>query len=166
MESLEHLFLYCPWSSHVWRKVCIFYSIHFNDSSWNSFLSTWWTNSAKASLVGKLSREVAAFPILLKWSPLPHPVHKLNTDGAFREAQGLASGGGALRNHQGKILVGFSHTYSYNSSLEVEARAMLDGVKLALEHSVVQVQIEADSAILFAALMSQSKLPWKIAQIV
>ncbi|KAL3513314.1 hypothetical protein ACH5RR_026031 [Cinchona calisaya] len=76
-------------------------------------------------LVGKLRREVVASPIVLKWSPPPHPVHMLNTTEPFRAVQGLASGKGALRNHQGKILVGFSHTCSCNSSLEAGARAGL-----------------------------------------
>ncbi|KAL3534853.1 hypothetical protein ACH5RR_003314 [Cinchona calisaya] len=40
--------------------------------------------------------------------------------------------------------------------LEVEARAMLDGVKLTLEHLVDQLQIVADSAILIAALKDSS----------
>ncbi|KAL3504005.1 hypothetical protein ACH5RR_033846 [Cinchona calisaya] len=90
LESLEHLFLYCPWSSQVWRK-----------------------------------------------------------------------GGIALRDHQDKILVGFPHIYGHNSSMEAEARAMLDGVKRALKHLVDLLQIEVDSTFLIAVLKGQSRLPWK-----
>ncbi|KAL3513286.1 hypothetical protein ACH5RR_026003 [Cinchona calisaya] len=73
-------------------------------------------------LVGKLRRVGAASPIVLKWSPHPNSVHKLNMDDAFRVVKGLALGGGALRNHQDKIL--------------------------AVDH----MQIEADSVILIAAI--------------
>ncbi|XP_042964616.1 uncharacterized protein LOC122298830 [Carya illinoinensis] len=57
--------------------------------------------------------------------------YKLNVDGSSLRNPGLAGGGGVVRDHDGRVLVGFAIHYGQVSNNVAEGRALLDGLKLA-----------------------------------
>ncbi|CAH1412002.1 unnamed protein product [Lactuca virosa] len=59
----------------------------------------------------------------IKWAPPPFGILKLNTDGSLRN--GMAAGGGIIRDYKGSALVAFSTFYGPGTNTFAEARAPL-----------------------------------------
>ena len=78
----------------------------------------------------------------------------------------MAAGGFILRDWTGKtIKVGVAN-YGLSSSLVVEARALKDGVDLAVQVGYSIISIEGDNMIVIQALKDDCKGPWQIAHII
>lgn len=60
----------------------------------------------------------------------------------------MASGGGILRDPDGKIVFAFFKYFGNFSILEAETLALLHGLRLCQEKGIFKVQVEVDSAIL------------------
>jgi ribonuclease HI len=93
-------------------------------------------------------------PILIKWIPPPVNWAKLNTDGSVMGESGLAGGGGVIRNYLGNWVGGFSRSIGITTSVQAELRALKDGLQLALDLEIPNLEIEMDSTVAVKLLHS------------
>jgi ribonuclease HI len=98
-------------------------------------------------LIGSYSKVKLKSPILVKWTPPPLGWFKLNTDGSSLGNPGLAGGGGVIRNHLGEWVGGFSRTIGFTTSVQAELRALKDGLLLAIDFEILNLEIEMDSLV-------------------
>ncbi|KAL2506296.1 Uncharacterized protein Adt_21917 [Abeliophyllum distichum] len=68
-------------------------------------------------------------PTLVFWRTPPVGSYKINTDGCVKD--GVASGGGIIRDSSGQCIRAFFSFYGDCTILEAELRAILDGIILA-----------------------------------
>uniref|UniRef100_A0ACD6AMU6 Uncharacterized protein n=1 Tax=Avena sativa TaxID=4498 RepID=A0ACD6AMU6_AVESA len=93
----------------------------------------------------KVSKVEASRPPCTWHGPGPDVI-KLNYDGAVREEQGIAGGGGVARDARG-FRAAWCHVYhSISDPLSVEALAFRDAVAFAKQHGFVRVICESDCA--------------------
>ncbi|MQL84039.1 hypothetical protein Taro_016541 [Colocasia esculenta] len=88
---------------------------------------------------------------LVRWIP-PLQGLVLNVDGASKGNPGPCGGGGLVRISYGTVVLAFSYFYGVGSSILAEARAMCDGVQLAVEHGIFIAEIFSDSLTLVDCL--------------
>ena len=98
-------------------------------------------------LVGSYSKVKMRVPIPIKWSLSPLDWFKLNTDGSSLGNPGLARGGGLIRDHLGDWVGGFSRFIGFTTSVQVELRALKDGLLLAIDLWILNLEIEIDSLV-------------------
>lgn len=80
------------------------------------------------------------------WSPPDSGVFKFNADGAFCPEDLTGASGVVARDDAGAFVVARTHWYPYMANaLVADARAVRDGVNLALEWEAQKVVIECDS---------------------
>ncbi|KAJ1412363.1 Ribonuclease H domain [Sesbania bispinosa] len=84
--------------------------------------------------------------LYIKWIPPPTNWLKLNLDGAVSVLARLAGCGGVLRDHNGNFLGAFSAFLGDCSIMTAELRAILFGVKLAIQKKIANLIIESDSS--------------------
>ena len=72
---------------------------------------------------------------------------KLNTDGSSLGNPGLAGGGGIIRNHVGDWVGGFSRAIGITTSVQAELRALKDGLNLAIDLRILNLEVEMDSLV-------------------
>ena len=60
---------------------------------------------------------------------------------------GLARGGGLIRDHLGDSVGGFSRFIGFTTSVQVELRALKDGLLLAIDLEILNLEIEMDSLV-------------------
>ncbi|XP_027155463.1 uncharacterized protein LOC113782309 [Coffea eugenioides] len=87
--------------------------------------------------------------ISLSWSLPPFPYVKLNVDGSSLGNPGLTGVGGILRNHTGRVLKAFSTFYGFCTNTEIEAMALLEGLRLVpwrIDTIIRQVRQEISKA--------------------
>ncbi|KAL3534590.1 hypothetical protein ACH5RR_003051 [Cinchona calisaya] len=89
----------------------------------------------------------------------------LNTNGASKGSLKSSSREGVIIDSLGYVLVAFSNLYGKNSSLVLEARALLDYLQLEFDHGITHLDIELDSLIL-TSVVRNSKSAWMISQLV
>lgn len=78
----------------------------------------------------------------IKWAPPPFGILKLNTDGSSRN--GMAAGGGIIRDYKGSALVAFSTFYGPGTNTFAEARAPLFGLMLCYRLGYSKVAVESE----------------------
>ena len=83
----------------------------------------------------------------IKWISPPLGWFKLNTDGSLLRNPGLAGGGGIIRNHVGDWVGGFSRAIGVTTSVQAELRALKDGLKLAIDLRILNLEIEMNSLV-------------------
>ena len=93
-------------------------------------------------------------PIPIKWSLSPLDWFKLNTDGSSLGNPGLARGGGLIRDHLGDWVGGFSRFIGFTTSVQVELRALKDGLLLAIDLWILNLEIEIDSLVVVELINS------------
>jgi hypothetical protein len=98
-------------------------------------------------LIGSYSKVKIRTPIPVKWNPPPVGWFKLNTDGSSLGNPGLARGGGVIRNHLGDWVGGFSRAIGFTTSVQAELRALKDGLLLAINLEILNLEIEMDSLV-------------------
>ncbi|MQM15219.1 hypothetical protein Taro_048160, partial [Colocasia esculenta] len=97
---------------------------------------------------------------LVRWIP-PLDGFCLNVDGASKGNLGISGGGGCVRNSQGDILLAFAFNYGFGKSLQVEVRALHDGLLLVEENGLRVSLTYSDSAILVRSFNSNSPPGWE-----
>ena len=100
------------------------------------------------------------------WQAPLFPLLKLNVDGSSLYNPEHSGGGGILRDHSGHVLAAFSTFFGHYTSLEAEARALLEGLLTYQAHGYSQVLIEIDSKMLSDVIHAKAKYPWRIDHIV
>jgi ribonuclease HI len=98
-------------------------------------------------LIGNCSKEKSRISTSIKWVPPPLGWFKLNTDGSSLGNPGMAGGGGVIRNHVGDWEGGFSRAIGVTTSVQAELRALKDGLELAIELGILNLEIEMDSLV-------------------
>ena len=94
-------------------------------------------------------------------SKIPFPVslikpssgwHKLNTNGASIGNPGKAGGGGVIRDCHGDWVKGYSRSIGYTTSVLVEWWALQDGLILAIQLGINQLEVELDAKVIVELL--------------
>ncbi|MQL94781.1 hypothetical protein Taro_027441, partial [Colocasia esculenta] len=98
-------------------------------------------------------------PILVKWNP-PTVNYSLHVDGASKGNPGICGGGGCIRDKLGNFIDGFAFFYGFGSSILAEARAIHDGLRLAIERHYHISVLYTDSTILLRAISSGRPPHW------
>jgi ribonuclease HI len=98
-------------------------------------------------LIGSYSKVKLKSPIPVKWTLPPLGWFKLNTDGSSLGNPGLAGGGGIIRNPLGEWVGGFSRAIGFTTSVQAELRALKDGLLLAIDLEILNLEIEMDSLV-------------------
>ncbi|CAM0957910.1 unnamed protein product [Alopecurus aequalis] len=101
--------------------------------------------------------------ILVQWQPPRLGWFKLNFDGSVRyDGSGRASMGGVIRDHSGRVLAAFAEPTEHWSVGVVEARALIRGLRLALDCFIGRLVVEGDDQVLVKLLRgedSQTRIP-------
>ena len=83
--------------------------------------------------------------IFIRWIPPPTGWVKLNTDRCYKVNPGLASGGGLLRDEDGKWIKGFDYNIGICTVTMSELWAIYHGLTLAWNEGYRRVLVETDS---------------------
>lgn len=75
----------------------------------------------------------------------------MNTDASV--VNGIAAGGGIIRNHKGDILLAFDEEFGNQEILTAEALALLHGFILCEQNRIQYLAIEVDSALLVLLIL-------------
>ncbi|KAH0714996.1 hypothetical protein KY284_007901 [Solanum tuberosum] len=86
----------------------------------------------------------------IKWSPPLTETFKLNIDGSFSKDRNKGGIGGVIRDHNGQWVMGLYHNITAQNHCEVEA--LLEGLKIVADCSIVPIEIELDSSEVIEAL--------------
>ena len=81
----------------------------------------------------------------VKWAKPAIGWHRLNTDGSFNGASGLAGCGGLIRDSNGQWVKGFAKRIVAESSLAAELWGLREGLVLCLEIQALAVEVELDA---------------------
>ncbi|KAL4393368.1 hypothetical protein AHAS_Ahas02G0045000 [Arachis hypogaea] len=96
--------------------------------------------------------------IYVSWKPPPEGWVALNTDGAAKGNPGLASCGGAIRDHRGRWLGGFSRSIGLCSAFNAELWGIHDGLNLAWTMGMRKIIIYSDAAAVIALINNRREL--------
>lgn len=88
------------------------------------------------------------------WLPLDTGWIKFTTDGARSSNGSNASIGGVFKDSSTKWLCGFSMTVGKDSIFKIEARAVLEGLRMAWERRFKQLDVECGNAILVQTILA------------
>ncbi|KAF5193181.1 Ribonuclease h domain [Thalictrum thalictroides] len=99
-------------------------------------------------------------PTLVYWTRPPDGTLVMNTDAAAKE--GLTTGGGILRDHQGVHIANFFCFYGDGTNNSAECKAILDGRNLCniLRHK--DIWIHSYSTLAISWCTKQAKPPWNL----
>ncbi|CAO2203758.1 unnamed protein product [Urochloa humidicola] len=101
--------------------------------------------------------------VLVQWAPPPRGWFKVNFDGSvYHDGSRWASIGGAIRDSAGRVVLAFAEPTEHSTVGIVEARAMIRGLRLALELGVERVIAEGDDLVLARLLRgeeTQTRIP-------
>ena len=87
--------------------------------------------------------------VLVRWKPPPCGWFKINFDGSvYHDGSRRASIGDAIRDSAGRVLLAFADPTEHSTVAIVEARAMIRGLRLALELRLQRVVVEGDNLVL------------------
>ena len=89
---------------------------------------------------------------------------KLNFDGSVKN--GISKIGFIIRNHKGEILDMHNQTVHEKQIIQVEARALLEGVLRAEALGITKIIIEGDNLSVINAIKKTWKPPWEIRTII
>ncbi|KAL2481643.1 Uncharacterized protein Adt_34609 [Abeliophyllum distichum] len=98
-------------------------------------------------------------PTLVFWRTPPVRSYKINTDGCVKD--GVASGGGIIRDSSGQCIRAFFSFYGDCTILEAELRAILDGIILAQRLGLSVLWVESDSTLAIHCI-TKGGGPWHI----
>ncbi|CAL2227337.1 unnamed protein product [Prunus armeniaca] len=165
-KSVEHLFLLCNWVQPVWFGGPLNYRINSCWSIWKSRCSAVFDDISvcprSTLLVAKklindfnlvwcppgdaiLEEDINDGHRVVRWSPPPTSVYKINIDASWVSCTLQAGLGVVVRNSAGIFMGGCCVTRLASSAIEAEAHATLKGIKLAVERGFPNVVFESDS---------------------
>lgn len=81
----------------------------------------------------------------LKWIPPKPDIYKLNTDEAHSSTLNIDGIGGLIRNHHGNWIVGFSGKMPSQSSISAELYALIQGLRIGIQHNLSPLYVEIDA---------------------
>jgi ribonuclease HI len=140
----QTLFSFGIWSLWLRRNQFVFKpDSHFLDPVVNAISYA----SEFFYLIGSYSKVKNMISTPIKWVVPPLGWFKLNTDGSSLGNPGLAGGGGVIRNHVGDWVGGFSRAFGITTSVQAELRALKDGLNLAIDLGILNLEIEMDSLV-------------------
>ncbi|CAN6217121.1 unnamed protein product [Urochloa humidicola] len=106
--------------------------------------------------------------VLVQWMPPPRGWFKINFDGSvYHDGSRRASIGGAIRDNAGRVVLAFAEQTEHSTVGIVEARAMIRGLRLALELGLDRVIVEGDDLVLAQLLRgeeTQTRIPMAMQQ--
>ncbi|XWS63309.1 hypothetical protein CRYUN_Cryun06bG0084300 [Craigia yunnanensis] len=92
---------------------------------------------------------------------------KINCDGAFDQNSMVAGLGVVVRNGDGMLVEGRNRSSLAMNALQIEAMAVKEGVKLAIEKKFQKVEMEMDSREIHLVLTKKSQMTnWRIRPLV
>ena len=94
--------------------------------------------------------------IAVRWEKPPLNWYKLNTDGASCGNPGRARGGGVIRDNAGNWIKGFARYIGYTTSIIAEFWALRDGLKLAIQLGVKNLEVELDAKVIIDLINSRN----------
>ena len=94
--------------------------------------------------------------IAVRWEKPPLNWYKLNTDGASCRNPGRAGGGGVIRDSAGNWIKGFARYIGYTTSIIAEFWALRDGLKLAIQLGVQNLEVELDAKVIIDLINSRN----------
>nr|XP_023876772.1 uncharacterized protein LOC111989214 [Quercus suber] len=93
--------------------------------------------------------------------------YKVNADGAVFKDIGCCGVGIVIRNDEGLLMGALSKWVKLPlKALESEARAMQEGVLLAWDLGLREIEIESDSLVVVSALLNPDAVPWAISKVI
>ncbi|KAK1612162.1 hypothetical protein QYE76_035835 [Lolium multiflorum] len=94
---------------------------------------------------------------LVRWTPPRFGWTKLNFDGSvLHDGSGRASIGGVIRDANGRVVLSFAERTEHAPIGIVEARALIRGLKLALDYGCDRLVVEGDDLTLVKLLRCES----------
>lgn len=90
--------------------------------------------------------------------PPPRRFFKLNTDGAMRQPNTLASFGRVIQDDEGNWVKGYAGNIEATSVVYIEIMALLRGLQLALLHKLTPLKINIDCAEVISMLQSHTTI--------
>ncbi|KAK1615529.1 hypothetical protein QYE76_021046 [Lolium multiflorum] len=107
-----------------------------------------------------------AIVAFVQWRPPRPGFYKLNFDGSVHhDGSGRASIGGVIRDCYGSTMLAFGETTPHAGVGEVEARALIRGLDLALQNGCNRLVVEGDDLTLVRLLRGESehtRIPWEM----
>ena len=100
----------------------------------------------------------------MRWYPPPPGFVKLNFDGSLIHSS--AAGGFIIRDWTGRLIKAGATYYGDTSILVAEARALRDGLRLAIQANFKNIVIEGHNRIVIHALKVKIHVPWQISNII
>ncbi|MQL75908.1 hypothetical protein Taro_008299 [Colocasia esculenta] len=100
-------------------------------------------------------------PVLVKWMP-PQVDFCLNVDGASKGNPRYCGGGGCIRDSHGNFICGFAFFYGFGSSILAEARALHDGLQLAIDRQLQISVVYSDFATILRAIDAGRVPHWSV----
>jgi ribonuclease HI len=101
---------------------------------------------------GRVKRQVN-----INWIPPPHGWYALNSDGAAKIGSKRAGCGGLLRNDAGVWIDGFVKKLGDTNAYMAELWGIYEGLKLALRHGVMHLELRTDSQIIVQSLQNSKE---------
>jgi ribonuclease HI len=93
---------------------------------------------------------------IMRWQAPSDGWCKVNTDGAYKNAEGNAGGGVVVRDHHGGFLAGACHFFTNVADAEgAELHACRQGLLLARRLQVAKVVLETDSSVVVSKLAQE-----------
>ncbi|MCD9641379.1 hypothetical protein HAX54_027545 [Datura stramonium] len=88
----------------------------------------------------------------------------MNVDGCSKRNPRQAGGGCIVRNHRGRMIMAFASYYGHcsNNNNEIEARAILQGLKICIEKSLNNIIIESNSKLMIDIMNRKATSLWQI----
>nr|XP_027124110.1 uncharacterized protein LOC113740785 [Coffea arabica] len=102
--------------------------------------------------------------LVISWLPSPEGVVKLNTDASV--TRGRVSGGGLLRDHEGRLIFAFYKEFGEVDVLTAESSALLQGLLFCTGVRIQQLLVEVDSAGLVHLLDSGALAKWPLCRLI
>ncbi|XP_073033022.1 uncharacterized protein [Primulina eburnea] len=133
--------------------------LHNEDRNLNSISTDWSTHMLNEYREARTAINVAPshspYGTQNRWKNPEMNQLRLETDAAYNENTNRYSVGGAVRNHEGRILLAFGHQLKKPPSVVyAEIEAMREGLSQAKAHSIVIQEIPSDSLLAVQAVTS------------
>nr|XP_027093674.1 uncharacterized protein LOC113714076 [Coffea arabica] len=102
-------------------------------------------------------------PCAVAWEKPPFGLIKFNSDASVNH--GRATGGGLLRDYQGKLIFAYYKEFGEQDVLEAESMALLFGMQLCLQRGFRPSLVEVDSKALVQLVVSGVIAKWPLCNI-
>ncbi|KAL6126962.1 hypothetical protein ACLB2K_075007 [Fragaria x ananassa] len=99
--------------------------------------------------------EVVWHPPVIGWV-------KINSDGAWKHAEGVGGFGAVFRDFKGHVLGAFSSNIDIPSSVAAEVMAVIVAIELAWVRDWKHIWLEVDSSLVLDYLRSPLLVPWNL----